>query len=240
MTDKKYSLIIDTSTKESLIGMFNNSKVVDENIWFSNNNESRTLLPNLKKMIESNDITIRNIKEIYTVIGPGGFSSLRIGMSIAKGLGITNNLKLIPIPSLLISGYEYLDKNTKILSILKCSKTTFYIKDYTNFSFDKINNEADLTDFEVVDSGQLNSFIEKNYLIVTYDKEVLKDSDTKLGNKVMKTKNRIDSIISLGKLIKSKHKNISTISINPIYANSGQIESALKVKEKGVKNWNKR
>ena len=140
----------------------------------------------------------------------------------------------------MISCYQYLDKNIKILSILKCSKTTFYIKDYTNFSFDKINNEADLTDFEVVDSGQLNSFIEKNYLIVTYDKEVLKDSDTKLGNKVMKTKNRIDSIISLGKLIKSKHKKISTISINPIYANSGQIESALKVKEKGVKNWNKR
>ena len=46
MTDKKYSLIIDTSTKESLIGISNNSKVVDENIWFSNNNESRTLLPN--------------------------------------------------------------------------------------------------------------------------------------------------------------------------------------------------
>ena len=240
MTDKKYSLIIDTSTKESLIGMFNNSKVVDENIWFSNNNESRTLLPNLKKMIESKDITIRNIKEIYTVIGPGGFSSLRIGMSIAKGLGITNNLKLIPIPSLLISGYEYLDKNTKILSILKCSKTTFYIKDYTDFSFDKINNETDLTDFEVVESDQLNYFVENNYLIVTYDKEVLKALDNKLGNKVIKTKNRIDSIISLGKLIKSKYKNISTISINPIYANSGQIESALKVKEKGVKNWNKR
>ena len=85
MTDKKYSLIIDTSTKESLIGISNNSKVVDENIWFSNNNESRTLLPNLKKMIESNNITIRNIKEINIVIGPGGFSSLRIGMSIAKG-----------------------------------------------------------------------------------------------------------------------------------------------------------
>ncbi len=240
MTAKKYSLIIDTSTKESLIGIFNNSKVVDENIWFSNNNESRTLLPNLKKMIESNDITIRNIKEIYTVIGPGGFSSLRIGMSIAKGLGITNNLKLIPIPSLLISGYEYLDKNTKILSILKCSKTTFYIKDYTDFSFDKINNQTDLTDFEVVESDQLNYFVENNYLIVTYDKEVLKALDNKLGNKVRKTKNRIDSIISLGKLIKSKYKNISTISINPIYANSGQIESALKVKEKGVKNWNKR
>ena len=240
MTAKKYSLIIDTSTKESLIGIFNNSKVVDENIWFSNNNESRTLLPNLKKMIESKDITIRNIKEIYTVIGPGGFSSLRIGMSIAKGLGITNNLKLIPIPSLLISGYEYLDKNTKILSILKCSKTTFYIKDYTDFSFDKINNQTDLTDFEVVESDQLNYFVENNYLIVTYDKEVLKALDNKLGNKVIKTKNRIDSIISLGKLIKSKYKNISTISINPIYANSGQIESALKVKEKGVKNWNKR
>ena len=240
MTVKKYSLIIDTSTKESLIGIFNNSKVVDENIWFSNNNESRTLLPNLKKMIESNDITIRNIKEIYTVIGPGGFSSLRIGMSIAKGLGITNNLKLIPIPSLLISGYEYLDKNTKILSILKCSKTTFYIKDYTDLSFDKINNQTDLTDFEVVESDQLNYFVENNYLIVTYDKEVLKALDNKLGNKVRKTKNRIESIISLGKLIKSKYKNISTISINPIYANSGQIESALKVKEKGVKNWNKR
>ena len=71
-------------------------------------------------MIESNNITIRNIKEINIVIGPGGFSSLRIGMSIAKGLGIANNLKLIPIPSLLIFCYQYL--------IIIMNKSMLYIE----------------------------------------------------------------------------------------------------------------
>ena len=142
MNNENYKLILDSSTKETLVGISQESNVISEKSWVSNNNESRTLLPNLKNIIESNNIEIDNIYEIYIVIGPGGFSSLRIGLSIAKSMSIAKGIKIIPVPSLMVAAWDYINNFKNIVSIIKCSKTTFYLKDYSNISTDEIINES--------------------------------------------------------------------------------------------------
>ena len=239
MNNENYKLILDSSTKETLVGISQESNVISEKSWVSNNNESRTLLPNLKNIIESNNIEIDNIYEIYIVIGPGGFSSLRIGLSIAKSMSIAKGIKIIPVPSLMVAAWDYINNFKKIVSIIKCSKTTFYLKDYSNISTDEIINEKEYNKFEVVDITKIKEYFENGYSIVSYDKAIFEHEEKILNSKVLKTKSKINSIIAIGDLIKQKYTSLNPTSINPIYANSGQIESALKVKQKGVKNWKK-
>ena len=239
MNNDNYKLILDSSTKETLIGISKELNVISEKSWVSNNNESRTLLPNLKNIIESNNIEIDNISEIYIVIGPGGFSSLRIGLSIAKSMSIAKGIKIIPIPSLMVAAWDYINNFNDLVSIIKCSKTTFYLKNYSNISIDEITNEKEYNKFKVVDITKIKEYFENGYSIVSYDKAIFEHEDKILNSKVLKTKSKINSIIAIGDLIKQKYTSLNPTSINPIYANSGQIESALKVKQKGVKNWKK-
>ena len=239
MNNENYKLILDSSTKETLVGISQESNVISEKSWVSNNNESRTLLPNLKNIIESNNIEIDNIYEIYIVIGPGGFSSLRIGLSIAKSMSIAKGIKIIPVPSLMVAAWDYINNFKNIVSIIKCSKTTFYLKNYSNISIDEITNETEYNKFEVVDITKIKEYFENGYSIVSYDKAIFEHEEKILNSKVLKTKSKINSIIAIGDLIKQKYTSLNPTSINPIYANSGQIESALKVKQKGVKNWKK-
>ncbi len=239
MNNQNYKLILDSSTKETLVGISQESNVISEKSWVSNNNESRTLLPNLKNIIESNKIEIGNISEIYIVIGPGGFSSLRIGLSTAKSMSIAKGMKIIPIPSLMVAAWDYINNFKNIVSIIKCSKTTFYLKDYSSITRDEITNEKEYNKFEVVDIAKIKEYFENGYSIVSYDRAIFEHDEKILNSKVLKTKSKINSIIAIGDLIKQKYTALNPTSINPIYANSGQIESALKVKQKGVKNWKK-
>ena len=239
MNNKNYKLILDSSTKETLVGISKESDVISEKSWVSNNNESRTLLPNIKNIIETNNIEFDNISEINIVIGPGGFSSLRIGLSIAKSMSIAKGIKIIPIPSLMVAAWDHINNFKNIISIIKCSKTTYYLKDYSNLTAEEIINEKEYNKFEVVDITKIKEYFENGYSITSYDRAILEHEDKILNSKVLKTKSKINSIIAIGNLIKQKYTSLNPTSINPIYANSGQIESALKVKQKGVKNWKK-
>ena len=55
----------------------------------------------------------------------------------------------------------------------------------------------------------------------------------KLENLISLTTNKIQSIIQIEEKYKSLLNNIETTSINPVYAKSGQISSAIKTLNKG-------
>ena len=48
-----FEILIDTSTPNSLIALLNNKKILSKYEWQSNNNESKTLLPNLNSLINA-------------------------------------------------------------------------------------------------------------------------------------------------------------------------------------------
>ena len=125
-----FEIIIDTSTPNSLIALLKDNQILAKCEWESNNNESKTLLPNINHLIKKNNLNIQSCSKIFAVIGPGGFSSLRIGVSTAKGLSIILGIPLIPIPTLLSSAMEFITENNKVMSITECTKGTFYSKVY--------------------------------------------------------------------------------------------------------------
>tara|TARA_B110000116_G_scaffold215930_1_gene192712 strand:+ start:30 stop:755 length:726 start_codon:yes stop_codon:yes gene_type:complete len=240
MKNPTHNLIIDTSTAETLLAISNEDKIIDDHSWVSNKNESKTLLLNLDKLLIKNNLNLDSINSILTTIGPGGFSSLRIGLSTAKSIAITKSIKLIPIPSLLVAAYELIKSSKKYVSIIKCSKSTYYLKDYSNLTINEIISEKEYSSFEVVEINKIHSYIQKNYMIISYDYDLIyNNNDIKLEKNIIKTKNKIESIMHIGKIFDEKYNFNKPTNINPIYANSGQISSAIKLKNKGVKNWKK-
>ncbi len=134
-----FEIIIDTSTPNSLIALLKDNQILAKCEWESNNNESKTLLPNINHLIKKNNLNIQSCSKIFVVIGPGGFSSLRIGVSTAKGLSIILGIPLIPIPTLLSSAMEFITENNKVYY-----SKDFVIKDdyppYQILDFERLDN----------------------------------------------------------------------------------------------------
>lgn len=79
-----YSLLIDTHDKDVLLVLYKDGKVLDYINKESNMRHSEVTMPSLVELINKNGITINDINEIYTVVGPGSFTGVRIGVVIAK------------------------------------------------------------------------------------------------------------------------------------------------------------
>ena len=76
-------LFIDTSSSEKIIVGLNEKKFETE----AKKGASQRLLPFIVELLEKEGKRFGDIKEIEVATGPGSFTGLRVGVSVANALG---------------------------------------------------------------------------------------------------------------------------------------------------------
>jgi len=93
-------LAIDTSTPQIGLSLFDGHKVIAEQNWFSRQMHTVELAPAVVQLLKSSGSSIEEIDAIGVAIGPGSFTSLRVGISFVKGLAFSRNIPVVGINSL--------------------------------------------------------------------------------------------------------------------------------------------
>ncbi len=93
-----FILAINTASSITSIALFQQeSKVLlKEKSWKSEKNEAEKILPEIEKLLGKGK-NFTNITEIYVIKGPGSFTGLRIGISIANTIAWLNKANLFGI-----------------------------------------------------------------------------------------------------------------------------------------------
>lgn len=158
------SLFLDTHDKNIIEVLYRDGKVLDKNIRISERNHSDFTMPMLDELLKRNNLTVQDLNEVFVCNGPGSFTGVRIGVTIAKTLAYTLN---IPIKT--ISSLECLALSSKLnekkVSIIKDVKGVFYslFDENNNFiegPFYKSNSEFD--DFLKINNIDDTSIIEES------------------------------------------------------------------------------
>jgi tRNA threonylcarbamoyladenosine biosynthesis protein TsaB len=93
-------LALDTSTPQIGIALYDGAHVVAEHLWVSKARHTVELAPAVAQMLQQTGTDISQVAAIGVAIGPGSFTSLRVGLAFAKGLAMSRSLPLVGIPSL--------------------------------------------------------------------------------------------------------------------------------------------
>lgn len=93
-------LIIDTSTRNAGAALARDGQVVSSRSWWSAVNHTAELMPAVVQLLEASQLEVNELEGIVVALGPGGFSALRVGMSVAKGLALATGLPLAGIGTL--------------------------------------------------------------------------------------------------------------------------------------------
>lgn len=81
-------LKINTSdSKTVVVGIEINGNLKDEIVTDSKILRSEAVIPSLDKLLRKNNLEFKDISEIFVFEGPGSFTGLRVGASIANALG---------------------------------------------------------------------------------------------------------------------------------------------------------
>lgn len=93
-------LAIDTSTSQIGIALLNGNNLLAEFIWSSKVRHTVELAPSVMEILAKTGVEIDQLQAIGVAIGPGSFTSLRVGLSFVKGLAFARNIPVAGIHSL--------------------------------------------------------------------------------------------------------------------------------------------
>lgn len=89
---------IDTSSDHTGVALFDglHTSVI---AWEAQRNHTVTTLAQLDHLLRLNSLDVRALDAVAVAIGPGSFSALRVGLSIAKGLAFSLEIPVLGIPT---------------------------------------------------------------------------------------------------------------------------------------------
>lgn len=115
-------LAIDTSTARLGIAVYNGTEVLAENSWTSPNRHTVSLAPAVDEMLTNLEIEKKKLKAVAVALGPGSFTSLRVGLSFAKGMSLGLGIPVIGVPTLDITANQQPLADTPLCAFLQAGR----------------------------------------------------------------------------------------------------------------------
>ncbi len=115
-------LAIDTSTRSIGVALYDGLSVVYEAVWASKNFHTVELGPTVAEALARAGCPAGDLQALGVALGPGSFTSLRVGLAFVKGLALANRLPLIGVPSLDIVASAQPTQDIPLVAILQAGR----------------------------------------------------------------------------------------------------------------------
>ncbi len=161
-------LAIDTATQLAGLALFDPEAqtVRAEQVWVSHINHTVELAPNLQAMLATQKLALSDLTGIAVARGPGSFTGLRIGISIAKALAYARGIHVVGIPTPDIIAHAHREREVPLWTILQAGRGRIVATRYevgeslpgeVEYRLTTLEKLADAIDEPVMFSGELDA-----------------------------------------------------------------------------------
>ena len=179
-------LFIDTSNSFINIYIVKDKEVLNKKHYQTLKDMANSIMPLIRESFNEVDFKVNEIDKIFVTVGPGSFTGVRVGITVAKTISWSLNIPVYPISTL-----EYLacvdTKYNKIISIIDARRENVFAG-YYDSNLNRIKNEELVS----IDSIKKN----EDTILVSYD-------------------GVYDSVVIETNIIKLINKHLNDKSVNP-------------------------
>lgn len=118
-------LAIDTASHVAGIALYDEDGVAAEHSWLSRAHHTVDLMPNIVTLLQQQRIMPADLTGLAVGRGPGSFTGLRIGMSVAKGLALAQGIPLVGVPSLYALAHAHRERGLPLWALIAAGRGRF-------------------------------------------------------------------------------------------------------------------
>ncbi|MCR4408510.1 MAG: tRNA (adenosine(37)-N6)-threonylcarbamoyltransferase complex dimerization subunit type 1 TsaB [Anaerolineae bacterium] len=113
---------IDTATRFASLALYDGLVVRAEESWQSSDNHTVELMPSLVRMMARQHVSVQALRGVAVALGPGSFTGLRIGLAVAKGLALAQDIPLLGVPTLDVLAYIHAGQRLPICAVVRAGR----------------------------------------------------------------------------------------------------------------------
>ena len=115
-------LAIDTATRMAGIALYDQRGLHAEQMWRTSDNHTSELMPYIARNLEQQRLAPSSLQAIGVSLGPGSFTGLRVGLSVAKGLALALTIPLLGISTLDAAAYAHHREHLPVRTVLPAGR----------------------------------------------------------------------------------------------------------------------
>lgn len=167
-----YILNLETSSKNCSVSLLKEDKIINLIEQEDDSYRHSELLTSfIDQILSKEKIKPENLSAVAIAKGPGSFTGLRIGFSVAKGICFPYKTPIIGINSLEILARSYKPKKDEyILSLINDKNDSFY-----SMVLDSDYNEVEKPSVEVIDKNYISRYGKLNSLVIVCNTKSIKE-----------------------------------------------------------------
>ena len=93
-------LAIDTSTAQVGLALYDGNQILSEMTWTTRQHHTTELAPALSGLLNRCGVPMDMVSALGVAVGPGSFTSLRVGLSLVKGIALARHIPVIGISTM--------------------------------------------------------------------------------------------------------------------------------------------
>ena len=132
--ERSWLLAIDTSSPTVSIAVgpcaVDGELQVAEMSWFADRRQTTTLLDQIDRLLQVNGLETANLGGLAVAVGPGGFSSLRVGLATAKGICLAHELPIYGIGTLDATAAQFEGWGKPVRALVHAGRSRVVAGDY--------------------------------------------------------------------------------------------------------------
>lgn len=223
---------VDTSSDICSVCLLEDTTVIKELHLNNGKTHSENLVPLLKELIDSCNITFSDINLIAIDKGPGSFTGIRIGIATIKAIAEVYNIKIVGVTSLKSLAFNEDYKNNTVISLIDARNNQVYCGVF-NTGVDDIYLALDIN--EALES--IKTYVNENTIFVGDGSVLHKDLIQNFFKIQLKFSNNNDqssvSTALAGLEIFNKGEFETADTILPFYLRKSQAERMKEINNNG-------
>ena len=161
---------IETSTFSGSVALLIENNLLGEYTLNIGPMHNETLVPSIDNLLKNTGIKKEELDGVAVSVGPGSFTSLRVGVSTAKAFAYSLNIKIVGISSLDILAYSLFGCEFQICPIIDAKKKQLFYAFYENHDNFEVKSKESLAE-----PHDIFNSIQKETIFIGNGVEVYKD-----------------------------------------------------------------
>ncbi len=217
-------LCINTTARETQLAVIKDDLVYTKISGFTRHSEA--LFPLLDDLLNISNTTLDDLDAIACVVGPGSFTGIRIGLSVAKGFAFVKKIPIISVTALELLAINKADKTEKKISaVINAGAGLVYYQEF-------LIKDKSITQITAPNVDKVEHYL--GYISANFNNEIefaYNNNDEKsepylqFGEQV---NYEIEALIKIAKLKYEKKDFSDAINIAPLYLRVSQAEQDVK------------
>lgn len=124
---------IDTSTAQVGLALYDQNQLHGVMLWTTRRHHTTELAPALSDLLARCGYSVTDLQALAVAVGPGSFTSLRVGLSFVKGLALARDIPVIGMPTLDIIAQAQPVADTPLIAAIQAGRGRLAFRRYKSF-----------------------------------------------------------------------------------------------------------